>query len=124
MLNFPDALPTRTELLIFKEPRPMIKFFQQIPAFFKSKFLLTAAGFTVWMLFFDHNNIFVQMERTSELNDLKITKRYYENQVASTRQELNELQSNAASIEKAAREKYLMKKDNEDLFVVAEEKTQ
>ena len=64
------------------------------------------------------------MERTSELNDLKITKRYYENQVASTRQELNELQSNAASIEKAAREKYLMKKDNEDLFVVAEEKTQ
>jgi cell division protein FtsB len=102
----------------------MVKILHHIPAFFRNKFLLTAAGFAVWMLFFDHNNIFVQLERTGELNDLKSTRHYYEMQVLSTRQELDELQSNAASIEKAAREKYLMKKDNEDLYVVAEEKNQ
>jgi cell division protein DivIC len=102
----------------------MFKILHHIPAFFRNKFLLTATGFMVWMLFFDHNNIFVQLERTGELNDLKDTKHYYEMQVSATQKELDELQSNAASIEKAAREKYLMKKDNEDLYVVAEEKTQ
>ena len=100
----------------------MFKILHHIPAFFRNKFLLTAAGFMVWMLFFDHNNIFVQLERTGELNELKDTKHYYEMQVSATQKELDELQSNAASIEKAAREKYLMKKDNEDLFVVVEEK--
>jgi|KBSMisStaDraftv2_1062788.scaffolds.fasta_scaffold00307_31 cell division protein FtsB len=102
----------------------MFKILHHIPAFFRNKFLLTATGFMVWMLFFDHNNIFVQLERRGELNDLKDTKHYYEMQVSATQKELDELQSNAASIEKAAREKYLMKKDNEDLYVVAEEKTQ
>ena len=102
----------------------MFKILHHIPAFFRNKFLLTATGFMVWMLFFDHNNIFVQLERRGELNDLKDTRHYYEMQVSATQKELDELQSNAASIEKAAREKYLMKKDNEDLYVVAEEKTQ
>jgi len=102
----------------------MFKILHHIPAFFRNKFLLTATGFMVWMLFFDHNNIFVQLERRGELNDLKDTKHYYEMQVSATQKELDELQSNAASIEKAAREKYLMKKDNEDLYVVAEEKNQ
>jgi cell division protein DivIC len=84
----------------------------------KNKFLLAATAFVVWMLFFDRNDIFTQMERRSELNELKQSKAYFEKQIADNRKFSKDLQFNASAIEKYAREKYLMKRDNEDLFII------
>jgi cell division protein DivIC len=84
----------------------------------KNKFLLAATAFVVWMLFFDRNDVFTQMERRSELNELKQSKAYFEKQIADNRKFSKDLQFNASAIEKYAREKYLMKRDNEDLFII------
>lgn len=84
----------------------------------KNKFLLATTAFVVWMLFFDRNDVFTQMQRRSELNELKQSKAYFEKQIAENRKFSNELQFNASAIEKFARERYLMKKDNEDLFII------
>ena len=70
------------------------------------------------MLFFDRNDVFTQMERKSELNELKESKAYFEKQIAENRRFSKDLQFNASAIEKYAREKYLMKRDNEDLFII------
>ena len=70
------------------------------------------------MLFFDHNDMFTQLERRSDLNELKQSKQYYEKQIAENRKFSNDLQFNASAIEKYAREKYMMKRDNEDLFII------
>jgi cell division protein FtsB len=72
----------------------------------------------VWMLFFDRNDVFTQMQRRSELNELKQSKAYFEKQIAENKKFSKELQFNASAIEKYAREKYLMKRDNEDLFII------
>ena len=80
--------------------------------------LLASAAFVVWMLFFDRNDVFTQMERRSELNELKQSKQYFEKQIAENRKFSKDLQFNASAIEKYAREKYLMKRDNEDLFII------
>lgn len=80
--------------------------------------MLSTAAFVVWMLFFDRNDVFTQMQRRGELNELKQSKAYFEKQIAENKKFSNDLQFNASAIEKYAREKYLMKRDNEDLFII------
>lgn len=96
-----------------------MKFLTHIPAWLKNKYLLTGAGFLVWILFFDNRDLITSHFREKgELHKLEQSKKYYEQQIATTKQELDQLRSNPAVLEKYAREKYLMKKDNEDLFRV------
>lgn len=93
---------------------------KKIPGWLKNKYILTATGFVVWLLFFDHNDFFMQLDRRGELNELEKGKGYYIEQVEGLKKELSELKGDPASTERAAREKYMMKKDNEDLFIIEE----
>jgi len=96
-----------------------MKLIDRIPSWLKNKYLLSVIGFAVWMLFFDDRDIFTTyFKQRNELNALVQSKQYYEKQIATTQKELDLLKMNTATIEKYAREKYLMKRDNEDLFVV------
>ena len=94
--------------------------FKNLTAWLKNKFSLTLLVFAVWLVFFDHNDLFVQMERTSELKQLEKGRDYYTEQIQEMKKELSELDNDPASLEKAAREKYMMKKDNEDVFIIEE----
>jgi len=85
---------------------------------FQNKYVISLAAFIILMLFIDHNDIFMQLDRRRQLNDLLASKAYYEKQIEQTKKNLSELQNNPAALEKFAREKYLLKKDNEDIFVV------
>ncbi|HSF45864.1 MAG TPA: septum formation initiator family protein [Chitinophagaceae bacterium] len=85
-----------------------------------NKYLLATAFFVVWLSFFDHNDLILSYKRKKELNELKDKKAYYQEKIRETQAELNAMRVNAASLEKLAREKYLMKKDNEDLYVIDE----
>jgi len=95
-----------------------MKLLRQIPAFLRNKFVLATISFVVWMMFFDRNDMFTQIERKSELNELKQSKQYFEKQIAENRKFSKDLQFNASAIEKYARERYLMKRENEDLFII------
>lgn len=95
-----------------------MKLLRNIPSFLRNKFLLASLFFLVWMLFFDRNDMFTQMERRSELDELRQSKQYFEKQIAENRKFSKDLQFNASAIEKYAREKYLMKRENEDLFII------
>ena len=72
------------------------------------------------MLFLDKNDFFTQNGRRKELRELQQSKRYYTSQISAERKELEALKTNPAALEKLAREKYLMKRDNEELFLVPE----
>ncbi len=54
-----------------------------------------------------------------KLSDLQKNEQHLAQQIAETQEELKQLKTNAQTIEKYAREKYLMKKDNEDLFIIS-----
>ena len=58
------------------------------------------------------------MERRGELNQMKEGKAFFQQQIEEERKFSEELKHNPAIIEKYAREKYFMKKDNEDLFII------
>jgi cell division protein DivIC len=83
--------------------------------------MLTLLGFAVWMFFFDDRNIITtHFRHPHELKQLRQSKAYYEEQINSTQIELKQLKLNTATIEKYAREKYFMKRDNEDLFIITD----
>ena len=91
----------------------------RIPSWLKNKYILTTLCFAVWVLFIDDRDfITTHFKHVRELHKLEARKQYYESQILTVRKELDQLKSDPATLEKYAREKYLMKRDNEDLFVV------
>ena len=97
-----------------------MKLLNHIPAWLKNKYLISLSLFAAIMLFFDKNDFFSQQERSNELKELHQSKEYYTKELAAERKELEQLKTNPATLEKYAREKYLMKRENEDLFVLPE----
>ena len=97
-----------------------MKLLTHIPAWLKSKYFISFAAFATIILFFDKNDLFTQFARRRELKELQQSKHYYTSHIEAERKELEQLKNNPATLEKYAREKYLMKRDNEDLFVVPE----
>jgi cell division protein FtsB len=91
-----------------------------IPAFLKNKYFISFAAFCVIVLFLDKNDFFTQIERRKELRELQHSKKHYTAEIASERKELQALETNPAAVEKVAREKHLMKRENEELFLVPE----
>ena len=87
----------------------------------RNKYFLSVAAFVVWMLFFDKNDILAQYEFKSEVSKLQEEKDFYTTEIETVKKDLNELNSNLNTAEKFAREKYFMKKDNEDVFVIVRE---
>jgi len=88
----------------------------------KNKFFLVTMAFLVWMIFFDKNDLFSQYEYRRQVNKLKEERDFYKKETDQVTKELDELTSNPQKLEKFAREKYLMKKDNEDVYVIVHEK--
>jgi hypothetical protein len=84
----------------------------------KYKYIILFGFFGLWMLFFDSNNAFYRFSIAAEVSDLEDSKFLYEKQIADLKRQKTALFGNQANLEKFAREKYMMKKDNEDLFVI------
>jgi cell division protein FtsB len=88
---------------------------------FRNKYFLSIAAFAAWMLFFDRNDMLMQYEYRSEVAKLEEEKAFYVQETSRVVKDLNELNTNLNTAEKFAREKYFMKKDNEDVFVIVKE---
>jgi hypothetical protein len=97
-----------------------MKLLNLIPAWLKNKYFLSVSAFIVWILFFDPRDVFTQMEHHRELKELQVSKAWYEKEIAKESIEAEQLKTNPATIEKYARENYLMKRDNEDIFLIPE----
>ncbi|MFD0748564.1 septum formation initiator family protein [Mucilaginibacter calamicampi] len=89
---------------------------------FKNKFFLVTVAFVVWMTFFDKNDLLSQYQYQQQVSKLEQERDFYKTETDKVSKDLDELTSNPQQLEKFAREKYLMRKDNEDVFVVVKEK--
>ena len=92
-----------------------------LPKFFKlikNKYFIVCVSFLIWMTFFDLKDWGLIADRVQKLKELQKNEQQFTKQISETRAELVLLKSSAQTIERYAREKYLMKKDNEDLFIV------
>lgn len=83
----------------------------------KNKYLLSVVLIVLWLVFFDKNDVFTQYELIQKCHKLNAEKEYYLKEISNNKTELEDLKKNSKTLETFAREKYLMKKENEDLFV-------
>jgi hypothetical protein len=93
----------------------------KVPTWLKNRYALSIVAFTVWMLFFDSNDAFMLYKLRNELNTIEIEKKYFQERIIETRADLDNLLNDNEKLEKFAREKYLMKNNDEDIFVIVVE---
>ena len=101
----------------------MNKFFEtlaKMPWWVKNVYFFITFSFFIWMVFFDSNNVLTSYHTNSKLDDLIEQKTYYQVEIEKVNKLKTELFSTDENIEKFAREKYLMKKDNEDIYIIVE----
>ena len=94
---------------------------QKVPRFVKSFFFLFTVGFVLWMLFVDANDIRSQFSLGQKLRELEAEKEFYEREIEQVNRDREELLTDDELLEKFAREKYLMKKPDEDVYVIVKE---
>ncbi len=97
------------------------KFWKNIQPYVGNKYLVTLILFAVWVMFFDRNNLMDRYRLIREVNQLNKDKVYYKERIFEDSARLEELKTSPDNLEKFAREQYLMKKDNEDIFIIVEE---
>ncbi len=85
--------------------------------------LLTLVIFIIWMLFFDENSFLTHRELNKEIEKVQKTNTYFKNEIKKDQKTIKDLQ-NTDSLEKFGREHYLMKKKNEEIFIIETDSTQ
>ena len=93
---------------------------KKLPKAFRNFYFLTAFFFVLWMIALDSNNMFMRYQLSSKLRSLENERVYYEEKIKEVEKDRDELFGDNESLEKFAREKYLMKKETEDIFIVEE----
>ena len=93
----------------------------KLVSFLRNKYVITIAAMGVWLLFFDKNDVFTQYELIRKVDKLQDEKAYYLAEIESQRKQLHQLRTDRKALETFAREKYLMKKEDEDVFVFVTE---
>lgn len=98
---------------------PFVVFAEKVPAPLRSKYVLVLLLFLVWMIFFDKYDVATQIHLSRTNMKLKNEKEnYYEKKIVELRKDLQYIDQN---IEKFAREKYFMKRSNEEIFIIVKE---
>lgn len=95
--------------------------FEEMIKVLKNKYIIASLAFLLWMLFFDQNNFIYQNKISKELNNLVLRKKFYTNQNALLAKQKTDLETNISNLEKFARENYIMKRDDEDVYIVIPE---
>ena len=90
---------------------------KKIIPYITNKYLLALLFLIIWVLFFDGMDYFTQRERLEALNKLNQKKAYYLKEIETAKQELSDIQNSNEALEKFAREKYLMHRPDEDIFL-------
>jgi len=91
-----------------------------LPKPLRNKYLILLLLFIFWIVFVDDYNLINQNKMKNNADDLKEQKEFYISEIKSDSTELSKLKNDSEEQEKFAREKFLMKKDNEDIFIIRE----
>ena len=93
-----------------------------LPKPLRNKYLILLLLFIFWIVFLDDYNLIDQNKMKNSVDELKKQKEFYLSEIKSDSTELSNLKNDSEEQERFAREKFLMKKDNEDIFIIREEK--
>ena len=85
-----------------------------------NKYMLVVLPFVIWMLFFDTNSYLIHKELNDDINALEDNKEFYKSEIDHDKEFINKMKDSNEQ-EKYAREKYYLKKENEDIYIIEHE---
>ena len=85
---------------------------------FNNKYIIATLIFAVIIIFVDQYNLFFQIKNLKKLNKAKSQVEYYENEIKTQQEILDNLHTDSALMERIARERYMMKRDNEVIYII------
>ena len=85
--------------------------------FITNRYMIILIGFVIWMFFFDENSFFVDREFNKTIDKLESDKEFYIKGIEKDTKKIKDLED-PEKLDKFAREKYYMKKENEDIFII------
>jgi cell division protein DivIC len=94
---------------------------KRVPPIFRNFYVVGIAFFLAWMTFLDQNDFLSRFRLSAKLRSLENEKEYYEEKIKEVEKDHQNLFGDSESLEKFAREKYLMKKETEDIYLIVEE---
>jgi len=97
---------------------------EKLPKPLRNKYLILLLFFILWIVFLDDYNLINQSKMKNKVDELKGQKEFYITEIKADSTELHQLKNNPAEQEKFAREKFLMKKDNEDIFIIRDKENE
>ena len=97
---------------------------KKLPKPLRNKYLILFLLFILWVVFIDDYNLINQSKIKNTVDELKSQKEFYINEIKSDSTELYLLLNDPAEQERFAREKFLMKKENEDIFIIREKENE
>ena len=89
-----------------------------LPKPLRNKYLILLLLFIFWIVFLDDYNLINQNKIKNNVDDLKEQKEFYISEIKSDSTELFNLKNDSEEQEKFAREKFKMKKEDEDIFII------
>jgi cell division protein DivIC len=92
----------------------------KLPPYIRNFYVISLLIFLFWMLFLDTNDFISQIKLSSKLNNLESERAHYLEKIEEVEKDRKELMSDNELLEKFAREKYLMRRKTEDLYVIVE----
>ena len=96
----------------------LTKLLENIPKPIRNKYVVTLLIFILWIIFIDNYNIISQYKTYEHLKNLKETKEFYKKEIEKDSTQLYNLRNDTGEQERFAREKFLMKKENEEIFII------
>ena len=89
---------------------------------FKNFYFIVGVLFLLWLLIFDSNDLFTQKKLSDKKEELEKSREFYEDKILEVKNDREALLTDDEQLEKLAREKYLMQKDSEDVYIIVPEK--
>lgn len=93
---------------------------KRLPPVFRNFYFVVGTAFLLWMIFLDSNDLINRYRLSAKLRSLENEKEYYQEKIKEVEKDREELMGTTDLLEKFAREKYLMKKPAEDIFIIEE----
>lgn len=91
---------------------------EKTPPIFKNFYFIVGLFFFLWLLIFDTNDLFTQRELSKTKEELEKEKEFYDDKILEVKNDREALLTDDEQLEKLAREKYLMQKDSEDVYII------
>lgn len=94
------------------------KIFKTASRLLLNKYVIVLFGFLAFVLFFDNHNLLLRWKTQQKLEMLEKELEFFQNEIQTNKTKIKKLQTDNEYLEKFAREEYMMKEKDEEIFII------